>query len=70
MDAVLTTRDRRMDPWDAVSTASQDVLVEILREAYSLFDIDNSGTMDSIEFEQVRVHKWAQMLPFTAMGSF
>jgi Ca2+-binding EF-hand superfamily protein len=42
-----------MDPWEAVSTASPDVLVDILREAYSLFDIDNSGTMDSIEFEQV-----------------
>lgn len=35
-----------------MSTASPDVLIEILREAFTLFDIDGSGSMDAIEFEQ------------------
>ena len=41
-----------MDPWQAVMTANEEQLLEILEETFSLFDIDGSGNMDFSEVEQ------------------
>jgi hypothetical protein len=42
----------RMEPWEAVLTATNEELDEILTQTFTLFDVDGSRSMDFGEFEK------------------
>ena len=45
----------KMDPWEAVTTANEEELNEILDQTFSLFDFDLSGSLDLNEFSQAHL---------------
>ena len=38
--------------WEAISAASPEILGEILKETFTVCDLDGKGAVDSREFEQ------------------